>query len=169
MTYCDSSFLCALYLPGDAYEPAARPIAANFTESIPYPPLSELELQNSIYRGVAARLFTGQTCTKVLRQIRQDKARGFLKPCRLVFDDHFHEALVLTERFTAIHSCRTLDVLHVSAAILLQASNLASFDIRQRKIAAELDLELLPSDEVVLQIQQMASEMRQKRKRRTSH
>jgi PIN domain len=144
VTYCDSSFLCALYLPGDKYEPVARPIAATFTESIPYPALSELELHNSAYRGVANRLFNVQTCTKILRQIREDQSNGVLKACRLAFDAHFAQAMALTERFTAIHNCRTLDVLHIAAAILLDAPRFASFDIRQRKMALDLGLEIFP-------------------------
>jgi hypothetical protein len=144
VTYCDSSFLCALYLPGDKYEPTARPIAARFTESIPYPALSELELHNSAYRGVAIGLFNAQSCTKILRQIRQDQANGILKVYRLPFDDHFAQAMTLSDRFTATHNCRTLDVLHLAAAILLQAPKFASFDNRQRKMAANLGLEIFP-------------------------
>jgi hypothetical protein len=135
-----------LYLPGDKYEPAARPIAACFTESIPYPPLSELELQNSVHRGVAAGLFNIQICTKILRQIERDEASGFIKHCRLVFDNQFSEALALTKRFTSIHNCRTLDVLHVAAVVLLKATQLASFDIRQRAVAADLNIEILPPE-----------------------
>lgn len=144
MTYCDSSFLCALYLPGDKYGPVARSIAAAFTESIPYPALSELELHNSAYRGVAMGLFNAQNCAAILRQIREDEANGILKVCRLSFDDHFAQALTLSERFTATHNCRTLDVLHVAAAVLLQMSKFASFDNRQRKMAFALGLEIFP-------------------------
>ena len=143
MIYCDSSFLCALYLPGDKYEPVARPVAERFTESIPYPSLSELELQNSVHRGVAARLFDMATCTMILRQIEEDKNCAFLRPCRLVFDAHFAEALSLTRRFTAVRNCRTLDVLHLAAAVLLEATHFASFDIRQCKMASDLNLEIL--------------------------
>jgi predicted nucleic acid-binding protein len=142
--YCDSSFLCALYLPGDKYEPIARSIAASFTERIPYSALNELELHNSIYRGVATRLFNTQTCAKLLRQVREDKANGLLAPFNLSFDAYFAQAMALTERFTAIHNCRTLDVLHVAAALLLEATQFASFDIRQRKMATELSLEVFP-------------------------
>jgi hypothetical protein len=141
--YCDSSFLCALYLPGDKYEPVARPIAGRFTESIPYPSLSELELQNSVHRGVAARLFDVSTCNLILGQIEEDKTSAFLRPCRLVFDAHFAEALSLTRRFTAVCNGRTLDVLHVAAAVLLEATHFASFDRRQCKMASDLSLEIL--------------------------
>jgi hypothetical protein len=147
VTYCDSSFLCALYLPGDKYEPIGRPIAARFTESIPYVALSELELQNSVHRGIATGLFNRQTCTKILGQIHHDEVSGFLQRYKLVFEDHFFEALTLTKRFSAIHNCRTLDVLHVAAAVLLKATQLASFDIRQRAIAIDLGLEILPKQE----------------------
>jgi hypothetical protein len=39
---------------------------------------------------------------------------------------------------------RTLDVLHVAAALLLEAKILASFDEQQRRLAASAGLKLLP-------------------------
>jgi predicted nucleic acid-binding protein len=39
---------------------------------------------------------------------------------------------------------RTLDVLHVAAALLLEAKILASFDERQRRLAASVGLKVLP-------------------------
>jgi hypothetical protein len=85
-----------------------------------------------------------QTCTKILRQIREDQSNGVLKACRLAFDAHFAQAIALTERFTANHNCRTLDVLHVAAAIILEAPQFASFAVRQRKMALDLGLEIFP-------------------------
>ena len=52
MTYCDSSFLLALLLPGDFFHRHAAPLAARFTESIPYTLLVELEVANTIRRAL---------------------------------------------------------------------------------------------------------------------
>jgi hypothetical protein len=48
MTFCDSSFLLAFLLPGDFFHRHATPLAARFTEGIPYTLLAELEVTNTI-------------------------------------------------------------------------------------------------------------------------
>ena len=46
--------------------------------------------------------------------------------------------------YAARYLTRTLDALHVAAALLLEAKTLASFDDRQRRLAASVGLQLLP-------------------------
>jgi hypothetical protein len=48
------------------------------------------------------------------------------------------------QQFTPTYLCRSLDVLHVAAACLLEVREFASFDIRQRKLAAGVGLQPLP-------------------------
>jgi hypothetical protein len=50
----------------------------------------------------------------------------------------------LSTEYAARYLTRTLDVLHVAAALLLEAKTLASFDDRQRRLAAGVGLQLLP-------------------------
>jgi hypothetical protein len=79
-----------------------------------------------------------------LRQISADKAAGILSPRLLESAVLFNGAMDLSKRFTAIHQCRTLDILHVAAALEFKANTLASFDSRQRQLAASVGLDLLP-------------------------
>ena len=142
--YCDTSFLGALYLPGGKFEPIARKLASAFSEPMAFPWLSELELSNSVYRGVGHNIYSRRVCASILRQIAQDKNAGLLFSWPLDLLPHFREAMELSKRFTPIYLCRSLDVLHVAAARLLGAAEFASFDTRQRKLAARAGLKLLP-------------------------
>jgi predicted nucleic acid-binding protein len=144
LIYCDTSFLGALYLPGEKFEPGARELAAAFTEPIAFPWLSELELRNSVYRGAGRNIYSRRVCTSILRQIDQDKATGLLFSCPLDLLPHFRKAMELSNRFTPTYLCRSLDLLHVAAACLLEAGEFVSFDIRQRKLAAGAGLKPLP-------------------------
>ena len=144
MIYCDTSFLGALYLPEDVFEPAARHITANWDTSIPFPWLTEIELCNAVYRGLGRKLYTKGTCSAILRQISTDKAAGILLPRELDSAALLKGAMDLAKQFTATHQCRTLDILHVVAALEFKANTMASFDNRQRQLAASVGLILLP-------------------------
>jgi predicted nucleic acid-binding protein len=142
--YCDTSFLGALYLPGEKFEPVARQLASAFAEPMAFPWLSELELSNSVCRGAGRKIFSRRVGATILRQIARDKTAGLLFPCPLELQPHFRKAMELSQRFTPICLCRSLDVLHVAAAFLLGAGELVSFDTRQRDLAAKAGLKLLP-------------------------
>lgn len=146
MIYCDTSFLAALYLPEEVFEPRARAISANFERSIPYPWLLELELSNAVYRGLGRNLYDKRTCTAILGQISADKNTGILSVWSIDSTALFKGAMELSKRFTAAHQCRTLDILHIAAALEFRAETIASFDQRQRKLAASAGLNLLPEN-----------------------
>jgi hypothetical protein len=131
-------------LPGEKFEPSARARASTFAEPIAFPWLSELELCNSVYRGAGRNIYSRRICTRILRQIAQDKATGLLFSWPLDLLPHFRKAMELSKQFTQTYLCRSLDVLHVAAACLLEAREFASFDLRQRKLAAGVGLKLLP-------------------------
>ena len=150
MIYCDTSFLGALYLPGEKFEPVARELASAFTEPLAFPWLSELELCNSVYRGAGRNIYSRRVSGSILRQIAQDKADGLLFSWPIDLAPHFRKAMDLSKQFTPTHLCRSLDVLHVAAACLLEATEFASFDTRQRKLAASAGLKLLPRQPVGL-------------------
>ena len=146
MIYCDTSFLAALYLPEEVFEPRARTISANFERSIPYPWLLELELCNAVYRGLGQSLYDRRICRSILGQISTDKGTGILSVWSIDSAALFKGAMELSKRFTAAHQCRTLDILHVAAALEFRADTIASFDHRQRKLAASAGFKLLPEN-----------------------
>jgi predicted nucleic acid-binding protein len=144
LIYCDTSFLGALYLPEEVFEPIARTISANWDSSILFPWLTEIELCNAVYRGLGRKLYDKGTCAAILRQISADKTAGILSPRLLESELLLKGAIDLAKRFTAAHQCRTLDILHVVAALEFKADTMASFDNRQRQLAASTGLILLP-------------------------
>jgi predicted nucleic acid-binding protein len=140
--FCDSSFLVALYLGTQSFSETAREIATAFDRGIPYPWLIELELCTALRRVLASKR---ELLKAALRVINSARKEGLLVECELDYERLVSRALELSERYASALGLRTLDILHVAAALELQADALASFDNRQRALAKELGLEVLPN------------------------
>src|SRR5450631_1859839 len=144
MTYCDSSFLVSLYIKRDVFHLHAARIALGFHDVIPYTLLAELELINGVRRNLAAKLITQVEYEVVCRQIMTDEADGILVRCALDQAEHYARARELSKKFTPEIAARSLDILHVAAALLLKATAFASFDAKQRILAERASLKLAP-------------------------
>ena len=144
MIYCDTSFLLAVYVRGDFFNPHALKFAAKFTHPIPYTLLGELELLNGIHRTLAAKIVSRSEHDAIIRQINQDEADAFIVRSPVNQANHFAKARDLSKRYTPTLSSRSLDILHVAAAFLLGATDFASFDARQRTLANATGLNVLP-------------------------
>ena len=145
MTYCDSSFLAALYQPTDVFHPHACEVASAFTSSIPYTLLNELELLNTLSRCLGNRSLDQAAHDSILRVIDADTADGLLEKTSLNQIKVYEKAREISKKHTPALACRSLDILHVAAALILGARNFASLDLRQRKLAEAVKLKLLPS------------------------
>lgn len=144
MIFADSSYLLALYLVSDRFSAHARQIAITFSAPIAYPLLIEVEVINTVWRAVGEGRLPKQLARVFLRDINQDLNDGFLQRCALDAASHYREAIELSERYAAQYLTRALDVLHIAAALEMKAAAFVSFDQRQRKLAAEVGLTLLP-------------------------
>jgi hypothetical protein len=83
-------------------------------------------------------------CTSLFGAVDRDLDKGFLVRRGLDAVAHYRNAMKLSTEYAARYLTRTLDVLHVAAALLLESKTLASFDDRQRRLAASVGLQLLP-------------------------
>jgi len=146
MTYCDSSFLIALFVDLDEFHAQAVKAAQKFAEAIPYPLLAVLELNNGIRRAVASGKMGRTEHDRVFRQIAADEMSGILARPGLNQGTHYAKARELSKRHTCSMSCRNLDILHVAAALILGSKSFASFDEKQRKLAAVEGLLLIPQN-----------------------
>ena len=144
MTYCDSSFLASLYVPTDVFNPRARKEASKFTSAIPYTLLNELELLNALRRGLGNASLDQVSHDAIIRDLGADEADGLLKRTDLNQIKLYGMARDLSRKHTPALACRSLDILHVASALVLGAGKFASFDHRQRKLAAAVNLSLLP-------------------------
>ena len=145
MTYCDSSFLASLYVTSDVFNPQARREAAKFTRAIPYTLLNELEFLNTLRRGLGDRSIDQPFHDTIVREIEVDKVEGLLESTSLNQIKLYEKARELSRKHTSALACRSLDILHVASALILGAKAFASFDLRQRKLAAAVNLTLVPA------------------------
>ena len=144
MTYCDSSFLAALYVTTDLFNPAARKETCKFTQPIPYTLLNEIELLNVLHRALGAGSLDQTSSDAIVRELSQDEAEGLLERVSLNQIKHYLKARDISKKYTPAFSCRSLDILHVAAALILGAKKFASFGHRQRQLAEKVGLRLIP-------------------------
>jgi predicted nucleic acid-binding protein len=144
MIYCDTSFLLALYVDTDLFHAQAARLAARFTEPISFTLLAELELANGVRRGRGVGIVDQKKHDAIFRQISEDAASGILISAPLSQVEYFSKAHDLSKKFTSELATRSLDILHVAAALLLQTSGFASFDEKQRILAARAGLKIVP-------------------------
>jgi len=77
--------------------------------------------------------------------LRTDIRSGRLTRPRYDLGAVFMRAEQLSDKYSAIAGTRSLDVLHVAAALECGCTTLASFDERQRKLASLAGLKLIPA------------------------
>ncbi len=130
--YADTSFLVSLYFSDAHSAIAARALQAKPT--ICLTPLIELELINALELALFRRWAEASAIRASLAAFRQDIERGVysLKPMP---DAAYELAARIARRRSARLGTRTLDILHVASALLLQAGRFLTFDARQRRLA----------------------------------
>lgn len=145
MIFCDSSFLIALLVEKDYFHPSATSHAAGFTESIPYTLLAELEVTNTLRRALRENTITRAEHDAAFVQIERDLADGILAKRDVPQSELYRKARELSKKHTPVIPARSLDILHMAAALLLGADTLCSLDLRQRDLAKAAGLKLLPT------------------------
>ena len=140
--YADSSFLTKLYLK----EPLS-PLAFTTLGATPTPvlisELTELEARNAFNSAVFDKRITPAEAAIALNQLQADIAGGLLVSFPLSAVT-YAQAAALSDRHTPQLRTRTLDLLHVAAALELQADTFLSFDNNQKKAAQAEGLNVLP-------------------------
>ncbi len=140
--YADTSALLKLYLP-EVSSPQVVAWANTLTQALPLTPLLELELVNAVELRRHRREITSATGQHVLALVEADIANGILQrtPLDLTM---WRKAVELARRHTAEAGCRSLDILHVAAALALRADLFYTFDQRQHDLARRAGLRVQP-------------------------
>lgn len=142
IAYADTGFLISLY--GQDGHSAT---ATNLVKAKPVfllTPLGEAEFTNAIELQVFREQWTRREAQSVRTEFEQHQAAGLfrIEP----FDSEvWGRALNLSRRYSAKLGTRTLDLLHVAAALALSPDVFFSFDERQRKLAKTERLNVLPA------------------------
>ena len=143
VAFADTGFIASLYLEESTSKAAD---AALGTKRVPLPltPLAALELRNAFNRAVQRQRITAAQRDALWQDVETDIASGFLVLTPVAADELHHKARQLSDRYTPTLGTRSLDLLHVAAALVLEAKLFFSFDDRQRKAAASEGLKVKP-------------------------
>ena len=143
-SYADTGFLISLYL-NEATTAAANAAVQTVRHPLPLIPLAFLELRNALYLAVFRKQVDEATRAAAWQRVELDIRNGIYVEAPLGQLDLHEKASQLAQKYTATLGTRTLDLLHIAAAVLLEASQLLSFDERQRQAAEREGLKLRPA------------------------
>jgi predicted nucleic acid-binding protein len=143
-SYADTGFLVSLYLH-EAATAAANSVVQAIRQPLPMIPLGFLELRNALYLAVCRKQITEATRQAAWRRVELDMRNGIYVQVSVAQTDLHLKAAELAQKHSAAIGTRTLDLLHIAAAILLKADQLLSFDDRQRQAARHEGLKLRPA------------------------
>lgn len=142
MRYLDTSSLVALYFPEEKTEPLIahlrrRPSPLLFTW------LHEVELTNGLQLKLFRKEATAAAVTATLNSMRADVESGVLHQPQTSWPAVFATTLRLSTSHSRALGTRTLDLLHVAAAITFDAAEFVTGDDRQARAAAKEGLEVV--------------------------
>jgi len=143
VAFADTGFIASLYLQESTSAQARAAIQAA-PVVLPLTPLILLELRNAFNRSVQRQRITAAQRDLLWQDVEADIASGFLAPTPLDSEELHKKARQLSDRHTPTLGTRSLDLLHVAAALTLGAKEFFSFDDRQRKAAASEALKVKP-------------------------
>ena len=140
MIYLDTSCLVKLYYP----EPESAQVAA-LVQGTPicHNSLHELEFHNALQLKLFSGTATTTQATAAIAMIAADLLAGVLVSPQMEWQEVFAEAVRAADQNTRTIGCRSLDILHCTAAKVLNASGFVTTDARQKKLAVALGLNLV--------------------------
>ena len=141
--YADTGFVVTLYKEEST---SARAVAlmARQTASVWLSQFGELEFRNALHLAVFRGELTADDAALKKRLFQDDIANGIFTITPVPASGLFAKSFELADRHSARLGTRSLDLMHVAAALLLKAESFLSFDERQRKAAKAEGLKVKP-------------------------
>jgi predicted nucleic acid-binding protein len=137
--YADTSFLFSLYAADSNSIKADAWRQAN-PAPLPFTALHRLELRNALSLALFQRRLTPPEVQAAWLEVENDCAAGLLVARGGLWHRVVAEAEASALNDTPIVGCRTLDVLHVTAAKLIGVLEFCTFDTRQSTLAHRVGL-----------------------------
>jgi predicted nucleic acid-binding protein len=137
--WLDTSVLVSLYVPEARSARVAR-LVRLVGEPIPFSQLHELELANALRLRVFRREATRRQVDATLTRIGDDLDAGILRRVAVDWPAALARAIELADRHTSRLGCRSLDLLHVSAAMMSASGRFVTADQRQSTVARRAGL-----------------------------
>ena len=142
-SYFDSAVLVKAYCL-ETTSPQALSLIKRATPPLPFTPLHALEIRNALRLKRHRKELTEFQLRGALQSLQDDIDSGFLVGQDQDLREVFAHAESLSAEHTVSTGARSLDILHVAAALILMTDEFVSFDHRQRSLAAKAGLKILP-------------------------
>ena len=144
-TYFDTGVLVKVYIQ-EQNSADAIALLSRVAPPIPFTHLHTLELLTAIRLKRFREEITPREERSAIGLVQADLASKRLQLPNYDLIQVFHRGEVLSARYAAAFGTRTLDILHVAAALEAGCKEFVSFDERQRKVAAKMRLAVIPRD-----------------------
>lgn len=141
--YVDTGILLKLYAE-EANSAEADALVLSFSGPLPLTHFQELEIRNALRLKQGRGELTEREVELALRDFQAGIDAGRYERLSYDLKAVFQRAEELSARHAAQTKCRSLDLLHVAAALEIGSSEFASFDERQRAWARAAGFVVLP-------------------------
>ena len=137
MIYLDTGCLLKLYYPEPESARVAGLVSGN---AIAFLALHELEVVNALELKLYRKEATSTQVRAAAALVEQDVRSGVLYRAAVPWEDILQEAALTAKAHTRKFGCRSLDVVHCSAARSLAVTFFLTTDVRQHRLAESLGL-----------------------------
>lgn len=144
MTYADSGFVVSLYLTTEGTSAQARKEVKRASKPILLSPLSLLEIRNALNFGINRGEIASDQRDAVLSEIDEQISKGFFRLVDASQSSIYAKAQELSNKHTPALAIRSLDLMHLAAALISGARSFLTFDKRQTKAATAEGLLVKP-------------------------
>jgi uncharacterized protein len=143
-TYFDPSVLVKAYV-AEAGTPEALALIRQVKPPIPLTHLHSIEIRNALRLKCGRGEITETELRAALRLFEDDVIAGRLEMAIYELVGLFQRAESLSSKHATFTLARTLDILHVAAALEIGCKEFVSFDERQRSLAVREKLKVSPA------------------------
>jgi len=141
--YFDSGVLVKAYCR-EQNSPESIALIQSQPTPLPLTHLQEAEVRNALRLKVFRREMTAAALRGGLSLLDEDIREGRLERPHYDAMAIYRQAELLSRRYAVTTGARMLDILHVAAALEIEAVRFVSFDHRQRAVAKKAGLKVLP-------------------------
>lgn len=144
MNYADSGFIVSLYRPSEGLSKPARRAIKQSPGPVFLSPLSLLEIRNALNFAIRRGEMGVTERDAVLTDIQRQLDAGYFRMAEASQSEIYAKACELSDKHTPAIGTRSLDLMHVAAALLCKTRCLLSTDTRQREAAKAEGLKVKP-------------------------
>lgn len=134
LAYVDTGLLVKLYVP-EPNSPGAIRLVLGYPAPLPLTEWQELELRTALRVKAFRQIIDAAELRQSLAAFASDISDGRWERSASLQPDVWRNAEALSNQYAMYVGCRTLDVLHVAAALVIGARDFLTSDVRQAELA----------------------------------